>query len=304
MARTLAPHLVVVHHDFQKKADFEVSGSNVRLIPDPRDTGWGAWGFSQAIFHTLDYCLDNFEFDYFHLMSPTCLPIRPLAEFEARVRSAEHDVHADLFPVERDDDTLMTFGYRTYLPGSSLRYRTLMRARQWYFGSEAPLLQTSSLSVLALPEARRNRPPLRMRAGLGLTRLASRGWLGPNPFGPDFRPMIGSTWIGMTREVVQYVSNKQRDPRVRRFFRHLKIVDESLFPTLLGNSPFRIGHANHAINDFTAAGNPRWIDDQDYERLAASGRYFARKFPDDPTAAVRLRAIRRIGIDLREPQAA
>ncbi len=292
LADSLAPHTVIVHHDFGKKADFQVWGPNVRVIPDPCDTGWGAWGFSESIFHTMRYCLENFDFDYFQPLSPTCLPVRPIAHLERRVQDDPADYHADMFPVDRDEDTLMTFGYRTYVPGASLRYRLLSRARYWYFGPDAPLLQTASLSVLSLPEERRGaEPSALMRLGTALTRSAARGWLGRHPFGSKLRPMIGSTWIGMRPQVVEYVVKMRDDPRVEGFFKQLRIVDETLFSTLLGNSPFRRGHSNHAINDFNAAGNPRWIDEGDLDRLVAAGRQFARKFPDDPQAPVRQRAI-------------
>nr|HMS80339.1 hypothetical protein [Burkholderiaceae bacterium] len=85
------------------------------------------------------------------------------------------------------------------------------------------------------------------------------------------------------------------------YFAHLKIVDEMLFPTLLANSPFKVGPALHAVNDFDPFGSPYWIKDADLDRLCATGRFLARKFPDDPTASVRLKALARAAADRRTP---
>jgi hypothetical protein len=85
---------------------------------------------------------------------------------------------------------------------------------------------------------------------------------------------------------------RHSDP-VSGYFAHLKIVDEMLFPTLLANSPFKVGPALHAVNDFDPYGSPYWIKDSDLDRIFATGRFLSRKFPDDPSAPVRLRALER-----------
>lgn len=292
LAGLLQPHTVVVHHDFRKRADYRPTAPNVELVPDPRDTGWGTWGFSDAIFHTLRHALDRHDFDYFQLLSPTCLPLRPLEEFEAFVASDPADAHADLIEVDRDDDTLMTFGYRTFLPRNSLRFRVLRRVRSWYFGSDSDLIQTKSLSVLKRRTSDRpQRFSLGATSGLLLTRFAAAGGLGRHPFGTDFKPTIGGTFFGARARVCEHLVRMSEDERTLAYFRRLQIVDETLFATLLGNSGFVLGSANHAINDFSNEGSPRWIGDADLERLRSTKRYFARKFVDDPCDPVRLRLL-------------
>jgi hypothetical protein len=292
LAGLLQPHTVVVHHDFRKRADYRPTASNVELIPDPRDTGWGTWGFSDAIFHTLRYALDRHDFDYFQLLSPTCLPLRPVEEFEAFVGSDQADAHADLIEIDRDDDTLMTFGYRTFLPGGTVRFRLLRRTRSWYFGSDSDLIQTKSLSVLKRRSADgQHRFSLGATSGLLLTRFAAAGGLGRHPFGPDFKPTIGGTFFGARAKVCEHLVRMSEDEQTLAFFRGLQIVDETLFATLLGNSGFVLGPANHAINDFSSEGSPRWVEDGDLERLRSTKRYFARKFVDDPCDPVRLRVL-------------
>lgn len=299
LADALAPHTVLVHHDFTKRKDFQVDRPTVRFVPDPTVTGWGSWGLSRGIFHTIDHALRTLDFDYLHLLSPTCLPIRPLSELEDFLEHSEHDVHGDMFEVERDDQTLMNFGFRAYAYGDSIKYRTLGRLRRIYFGigEDAILEQTCSLSMWRRSSEREARgPTLSDRIALAATRTAARGWSGPNPFSPTFRPMIGSLWIGMRRRVCEYLSRTRYIDPVGGYFAHLKIVDEMLFPTLLGNSPYRIGPGVHAVNDFDPFGSPYWIKGTDLDRVFATGRYLGRKFPDDPTAPVRRRALARAGV--------
>lgn len=296
LADALAPHTALIHHDFTKKRDFQVDRPNVRFVPDPTVTGWGSWGLSRGIFHTIDHALRTLDFDYLHLLSPTCLPIRPLSELEAFIAASDADIHADMFEVERDEQTMMNFGCRAYAYGDSFKYRALGRLRKHYFGvgTDAILEQTCSLSMWRRsPEREARGRSLFDRFAVGATQAAARGWLGANPFSPTFRPMIGSLWIGMTRRVCEYLMRTRHSDPISGYFAHLKIVDEMLFPTLLANSPFRVAPALHAVNDFDPYGSPYWIKDADLDRIFATGRFLARKFPDDPSAPVRLRALAR-----------
>lgn len=293
LAGLLHPHPVVVHHDFRKLPDYAPSAPNVVLIQDPRETGWGSWGLADAVFHTMRFALERFEFDYFQLLSPTCLPIRPLAEFEAHVARGAHDANVDLMYLDEDDATLMHYGYRTFMPDGTLRYRILRRVRHWYFEQDTDLEQLQSLSRLVVRSRAEGRPPtMRGRLALALTRAAARGALGRHPFVSDYRATVGGLFFGARRSVCDHLVGMSGHGVIDPFLRALHIVDETVFPTLLGNSRFSLGPSNHAINDFALDGSPRWIEDADLTRLLATGRFFARKFPVGVDAAVRRRAIR------------
>ena len=45
LAQALAPHVVLVHHDFSQTPHFPLSAPNVRFVPDPVRTGWAQFGF-------------------------------------------------------------------------------------------------------------------------------------------------------------------------------------------------------------------------------------------------------------------
>ena len=294
LAWHLRPHKVVVHHDYRKLADFRPTGANIELIPNPLDTGWGTWGFCDAIFHTLRYALEQYDFDYFQLLSPTCMPLRPIQEFEAFVATDQADVHADQMLVTRDDDTLMSFGYRTFARFPSLRFKILRRLRSWYFSQGTDVIQTHSLAMLRLRDADRSRT-LPARSALWLTRQAALGRLGGHPFGAGLQPMIGGTFFGARRAVCEYLVELHARTAIPQYLKHLSLVDETLFATLIGNSNFLIGPSNHAINDFNKVGHPKWIELVDLERLAATGRFFGRKFSEDPYSPIRQVLLDRLG---------
>src|SRR3990167_761367 len=94
LARALAPHTVLVHHDFSQTPHFPLTAPNVRFVPGPKRTGWAMFGFVDGIFHSMQYAIANLDFDYLQLLSPTCLPIKPLGEFEVHVSQGE-DAHFD-----------------------------------------------------------------------------------------------------------------------------------------------------------------------------------------------------------------
>ena len=54
------------------------------------------------------------------------------------------------------------------------------------------------------------------------------------------------------------------------------------------------GPGNYVVSRYVGA-RPQWLDLDDLDDLEKSGKYFARKFPDDPNAPVRLRLLERLG---------
>ena len=283
---------VVVHHDFTKRREFRLAQPNVDFVPQPRVTGWGTWGFVEGVVLLIEHAIRHHDFDYFQLLSPTCLPIRTIDEFEAFVSSDPAEVHADLIPLGDDPDALMHFGYRVFTAKDTLRFKAVRRIRNWYFGDTAALEQTRSLSM-----QRRAAGPLGVpaRAALSLTRLAAVGAVNRGPFDTDFRPTIGSTWFGARRAVCEYLVARIRAPEIARYFRRLNLCDEIVLGSVIANSGFRLGPSNHAVSPFDPRGHPVWITEDEFRRMLDTGRFFARKFPEESSAPVRLLALERAG---------
>src|SRR5690606_14631782 len=166
LARALSPHRVLIHHDFAQTPGFAIDAANTSFVPDPKRTGWAHWGFSEGIFHSLRHALQHLDFAYLQLLSPTCLPIKPLREFEVLVADSECDAHFDAIDVAEDLDALMSVGYRAYTPGNSLRHRILRRLT-WagYYGKGKYVVARPVAGVQLM-----SRP--KVDAGLGSSMLA------------------------------------------------------------------------------------------------------------------------------------
>ncbi len=286
----LQPYPVLIHHDFSQQPDFVIEARNARFVDNACRTGWDDWGFSKGIFRLLDEAMADSEVDYFQLLSPTCLPIRPLDEFAAMLARDEYDAHNEFFDLQVNDAARINFAYRAYAHAGSLRCRILWRCfniwagRQWHTEDGCNL-------QLRIPDD--DRPGLDARFAEWVSRLARDGWLSRHPFNDTFRVMAGGTWFGVNRVAAKRMLALYADPRVQDWFPHVHLADEMLISTLIGNSSLRVGPSNHYVNVFDEA-RPREFKHGEIDQVMASGRFFGRKFPDDPTDPGRLSVIRRI----------
>lgn len=290
LARALAPHTVLVHHDFSQTRHFPLRASNVRFVPNPKHTGWAVFGFTEGVFHSLKYALDTIPFDYLQTLSPTCLPIKSMRQFEAHV-SGPADAHFDCIDLLSDRDALMSVGYRAFTPEHSLRHRLLRRLSRAYFGP-SPGRRDEAGVWLRSGQGRGLVPWL----ALGAVKAVSRPAIGRHLFGPGFRPYYGSPWFCGRRHVVEGLVEMFYRREVHDYYSRLRIADELLTGTLLMQLVRRKGPMNHLIQDYDEAHVGEFTE-ADLARLRSSPKYFARKFPDDPVAPVRLAVLRELVCD-------
>lgn len=284
LARALAPHPVLVHHDFAQTAHFPLTAPNVLFVPDAKRTGWAFFGFVDGIFHSLRYALSHLDFDYLQLLSPTCLPIKPIREFEASIAGGAQ-AHFDCIDLRADHDALMGVGYRAFTPEKTLRFRIARRASDLYYGDSF---------------GRRDEAGIWLRSGGGkgwlawpasvLVKALSRPSIGRHIFDDTFPPYYGTTWFGARRTVVAGMVEVFSRPGIRDYFSRLCIADEFLIPTLLMQLAATKGPMNHLVGKFDGA-HTGSFNESDIEQLRASSAFFARKFPDNPNALVRLRVL-------------
>lgn len=283
-------HEIFVHHDFRKSQKFTSENPRARFIPDPVETGWGTWGLVQAVLKTMQHALEHSRFDYFQLLSGSCLPIRPIAEFERHISHSTTDANIGLISLFDSDDAMMTYGWRVFASNPSLRRSLLLRARLWYFAGDTTIEQRSGVDVVHRSPSDSPWVSFARSAGLRVTNLARRGVMFSHPFSDSMKPYVGSGWFGCTREVCEYIVKRPETEVLETFYRTATIADESYFHTLLGNSKFRVAPPNHFINDFNGP-HPRVIEANDLPRMRKSDAFFARKFnPDinDPSRAAAL----------------
>lgn len=100
-------------------------------------------------------------------------------------------------------------------------------------------------------------------------------------FPRGFRPYGGSTWCALTADCLRYVVTfVEQNERFVRFFKHALIADELFVPTIVLNSPLRDAVLNEQLHyiEWPGGAHPATLGKQDFPKLAASDRPFARKF--------------------------
>lgn len=280
LAHALRPHVALVHHDATQQPGFRLRAPNVRWVPDPRRTGWADFGFVEGIFHSLRHALANLDFDYLQLLSPSCLPIKPLARFEAEVATGV-DAHFDCLDLFGDRDVLMNVAYRAFTPQQSLRHRIARRATDIYFGDSTGRRDVAGIWL----RSGGGRGVVPRAAGAFLRALA-RASDGRLPFDAQLRPCYGTAWFGARREIVAGMVGLFERPGVREAFGRLRIPEEFMFPSMLTRLARTKGPMNHEHKRFQGA-RTGIFDIGDRKLLLDSRAFFARKFPDDPAAPIR-----------------
>lgn len=284
LARALAPHTVLVHHDFSQQPAFAPSAPNLRFVPDPVRTGWGVFGFVDGIFHTLRHAVGELDFDYLQLLSPSCLPIKPMQQFEAHVAGGA-EAHFDCIDVLADTDALMSVGYRAFTPEQTLRHRLARRLTWAYFGREHGRRDEAGIWLRS-----GGRAGLVPKVAHGFMRALSRPALGRHPFDESFRPYYGSTWFGARKRVLRSMLDGFDRQGVRAYFSRLRIAEEFLVPTLLMQAGGARGSMNHYIHRFEEA-HPGNLQDEHFDMLQAHPAFFARKFAAAAETPLRARVL-------------
>jgi hypothetical protein len=300
LTAALAPMPVLIHQDAARPRPYspELDRRGVRWVNPSLRTGWGDWGFASAILHSIADALQHTDFDYLQLLSPSCLPIRPIADLMDHVRTSPADYHADLFDLDRDRDTRMNFAWRALAPASSVRQRSFRRLRRWYFGASPVLEQSHSMSLFhrsAPAQGLAGAAAGAAAALMGLIPDDARQRTLPAASPEPVRLSVGSVWFGARREVCVRMLEIAHRVETEQRFRPLAMVDELLLPSLLAWSGRLRGPSNHAVAPFDLKGHPARIDRPLLSSAAASGRYFARKFSPDAQDACRQLALRWAG---------
>ncbi|MEZ5659073.1 MAG: hypothetical protein R3E83_11245 [Burkholderiaceae bacterium] len=282
----LAGYPVLIHHDFGQQADLRINRPNAFFVPEPEATGWSGWGTMRAITKTVRHAIEHLNCDYFQLLTPVDLPLRPLSEFEAYISADAHDVAVDHVFLDADPIAFMCFAYRAWAPEGSALYRLQWLLHEAYF---EPGYATVNRHGLSFPERARE-----ARGGGLAWRARAAEWLTGRLF--DFsarahpgalRAAAGGTWFGANRRGCEALLRAADDPAQCARFQSIFSPDELMVPTVLANAGLRVAPGNLWVSPFEGA-RPRWLGMDDLPTLRASGRYFARKFPDDPQAPVRV----------------
>ena len=276
LADLLYPHQIVVHHDFTKFADFKIERENVFVLPDPVVTGWGGWSLVEATIKLMQTAKQMYSFDYFQLLSETCLPIKPIREFESYLLEHSPDVMMDIQPIlSPADPAFLSHGWR-YYPKSKLGCNI---ARKIVYLSRI-LFSWQQRGLINLKVFRENLSPLEKFYCL-LIKGCYRFWwlLGSFPVSGIKYCAVGGQWFGLSisslEKILNFISN---NPDFVNHYRQVHIPDESFFQTIIyAIQPNKSMSANHSLFWHSNGNGPDFITVNDVDSLGANV-FFARKF--------------------------
>ena len=289
---------VIVHHDYSKQPRFDLPPSHAYLIEDYVETGWGSPALPRAIFHLIRTALARSDFDYFQLLSGSCLPLRPVGELRGHLQAGWKPIHADVINLDSDERVMMSHGHRVFCRAEKLSARLLSRSRRWYLGDDPVTVREANLGIHDRPDPGSQLTALQW-LGKQIHQAARAGLLDNHPFHGNTAPLVGSLWFCLRRDVCEYLVDQWANSPLVPYLMGLKVCDEILFPTLLGNSPFEIVPSNHLVNDFIGS-HPRTFNQGDLQALATSDKFFARKFETSLDDGVRRQVLRRLEASRRE----
>lgn len=275
---------IVIHHDRSKSeldpmAFQDVNG--VHLLPFAIPVRWGDFSIVEMNLQAFDWILKHLDFDWLVLLSGMDYPIKPLAEVEAFLSSADVEgflelpsrVSGPVAPKDRgriDYRPAFRYFYRYWTLPRIKGYGRLPRGFRRRLHGLAERLFPRLQHILFLHPM-----PAGVNKRLGIRRLRT-------PFKGGFRCYKSSQWFTLSRRSVEIVVKFARDhPKVLRYYKRTVIPDESFVQTVLLNQPgWSYFPDNLRFLKWTdvGAGSPAVLTSSDLSDIVTSGKHFARKF--------------------------
>lgn len=290
-------HTIIVHHDFSKQPEFRLTGSNVHIIENYMQTSWGDWSLVEATIRLIEAAQSKGEFDYFQLLSDTCLPIQPIDKFVDYINLMKPDANIDYVSLLDEPILMMNHGYRAFSKKQTIGHRLLRKLNFLCAFGKTEVRMVAGLSVLTTE----NKVSLYLKAPLFwlqhiALQMAVSGLGFSHPFGQEFKCYAGSQWFGCSsatcRDVLQWI---KKNPKVITYFKNMQIPDEFFFQTVILNlRPQNIMSSNHFINTFNRMNDysgPSFLQADDLNQLSLSDKFFARKFPKESVHPIRLKML-------------
>lgn len=289
-AQAVSPHKVLVHHDFSQTSNFEIKSKNVLVVRDAGTTSWGSWTLVSATMKLIEEALALDQFDYFQLVSESCLPARPVSEFEEYLTNLRPDVMIDMQPIRYGTSAaVVNYAWR-YLPRTPLQSRISRRSSQWWLGPHYTC-DVAFGGILKIPGiANETRLQiLKRRVGKSILKFLLWPKVGAFPLGKFTDCWVGGQWFGISRLAAErLLALHEESPALEAHFKRCHIPDESYIHTLVAEGAFpNVYPGNHVTFWDGGKYGPDQIMSSDLVRIRRSGKFFARKFTLDPECPVR-----------------
>ncbi|MEK8050121.1 beta-1,6-N-acetylglucosaminyltransferase [Ideonella sp. DXS22W] len=287
-------HAVVLHHDFGQHPTVAVTHPRCHVVRPHVATGWGTWGQTLAILAVLRHAVESTQFDYLQLLSESCLPIRPLVEFEEFLAAIRPDACIGLIRIgaPATDIGRLNFAWRSLVTRPFVR-KLIGRVVDPLRAPGSALDPSKRVLVSGLavcPPAASDQRSVVQAARRALFRALTSRALNRHPFVDGLQCYVGSTWFCLSRRAAEHVLNfVDTRPDLMAHFAGCRNSDEAVVHTAIGNSAFdRIVDFNHYVNWSQRIHGPDTLGLADQAVWQRSGKFFARKFPMDPTDSARV----------------
>jgi hypothetical protein len=296
-ADAVYPHKVLVHHDFSQTPDFKVDRENVFVVSNPHRTSWGNWSLVEATFILIEQAIAMGQWDYFQLVSESCLPVRPLAEFSAYLDYMKPDVMIDMRPLKSDSpEVMMNYAWR-YLPRSALIGRIARRAGIWWIGRDCKHQEGYGGNMKVPSDVRQTQlDKLKRAIGKCVIKLVQARGVSAFPLGEIGQCWVGSQWFALSRVAAhRVVATRSETPELEAHFKRCHIPDESYIHTVISKCSFgRIQPSNHITFWKSGGFGPDELTLSDVPRIDRSKKFFARKFSLNTDCPVRYQVLARL----------
>lgn len=212
----------------------------IRVIRLRTAIRWGAYSMVTATLRSMAEILDRGDYDFINLLSESDYPIRKPTEFHQFLASHPGKSFMEI-----------------HFEGSPWWEEAQQKIRKYH------LVDYGVPGKYTLQHAlNRMMPARKVPAGLS---FCGR-----------------SQWMTLSTAHARYVlAYAAQNPQAVQFFKHTWGPDEFFFQTILHSSPHRPALINNGLRyiDWSEAKvSPKTLTIQDFERLASSGHFFARKF--------------------------
>lgn len=221
----------------------------VFLVNQRVDVIWGGYSQVKATMVSVEQILQSGKtYDYIHFISGQDYPIKKLSDFYAFLQLHKGKEFLEYLHAEERAEVTRRRIYQYNLSDFRFKGRYLVQ----------------KILNLVLPEKK-------------------------FPF-PDYKIVWKANWFTITPSCARYVLTfLKENPKVERFFKYCWGVDEFVFQTIAYNSAFgpNIVNNNYRYVDWSAnLPSPKTLTLEDYNALANSPHFFARKFDSNVDSAI------------------
>lgn len=282
IAGAVFPHPVYVHHDFSKQPNFSPIAPNIHILQQPVVTAWGDFSLVEASFLLMKEALKDINVTHFQLLSESCLPVRPIHEFEAYLSKEHPDVMIDMYSLE-NEDAMFSHGWR-YLQHRYLFNKLLEKACWWGSGRRIAAYRTTCSINLRIPQQDSIKDQILEAVGKRVVHLFFKSTNKMLAKDNLQQIAIGGQWFGASRRGVNWLLNMRNHcDTFTQHYQRCTIPDESYLHTFVYNGqlaglPLRVYPSNHLVSWMDCKTGPDTLKEQDIKRTLDSEKFFSRKF--------------------------